>query len=197
MPIFDKLFKALKNGGKQTSTPSAIPAPNAINANSTAPDGAASVPSVDDLEESPPPGEVVDAMSLPSFRKIAAETDRQLREASEVPIELLRNYLRAIPKDEERTLAADRLLKELQGVYDFYKANLDHATVTRVIKALQPFASEKVSDSIKYSRLCPIHVSRATLLPELFEDFKEAFRCEDKDEQVEEKKQKPPTSFRP
>jgi hypothetical protein len=197
MPIFDKFFKGLKDGGKQISSSSSIPPSNTIHANSSVPDGAASVPSVDDLEESPPPGEVIDAMSLPSFRKIAAETDRQLREASEVPIELLRNYLRAIPKDEERTLAADRLLKELQGVYNFYKENLDRATVNRVMKALQPFASEKVSDGIKYSRPDSIHVGRATLLPGLFEDFKEAFRCEDKDEQVEEKKQIPPTSFRP
>jgi hypothetical protein len=196
MPLFDKLFKALKDGGKQTSS-SSTPAPNTTNANSSVPDGTASVPSADDFEESPPPGKVVDAMSLPSFQKVAAKIDSRLRESSEVPIELLTNYLRAIPKDEERTQAADRLLKELQGVYDYYKKNLDHATVTCVMKALQPFASEKVSDGVKYSRLCPIHVSRATLLPELFEDFKEAFRCEDKDERVEEKKQNPPPSFRP
>jgi hypothetical protein len=188
--IFDKLSKALMGGGKETSSPNLIPAPNTTNSN-------LSVPTTNDDEESPPPGEVIDAMSLPSFRKIAEETDRQLREASEVPIQLLTNYLRNdISKDDDRIKTADRLLQELEGVRELYKENLDRALVARVMKALQPFASEKVSDGIKYSTLCPIHVSRATLLPKVFEDFKEAFRCEEKIE-VEEKKQKPSSRFKP
>jgi hypothetical protein len=171
--IFDKISKVLLGGGKQI-TPPITNSPSKSD-QSTHDDN--------HWEESPPPPAdlVEDAMSLASFRKIAEETNAKIAEASEVPIQLLTNYLRQINKDEDRTIAADQLLQELQSVHELYKENLDRATVQRVITALEPYASEEIKEGIKFGRPHSILLRKATLLPELFENFREAFRCEDQE----------------
>jgi hypothetical protein len=178
--IFDKISKALKDAqGTQIPRPSSAP-PSLQN----------------DFEENSPPAALVeDAMSLPSFRQIHEEHNQKVSELTEVPIEYLKNYLRAIDNDEKRTNTADILLKELHGVQEYYEENEDCVVVGRIISALQPFASEEVNDDIKYSNIFPIHVKKATLLPKLFDDFKEAFRW--RDEIVEEKKVNPTAGFKP
>lgn len=184
--IFDRFSKALMGRGKQPSTPPSSHSPT---------EKEVSIPSNNDPEKTPPGIEVEDAMSIESFRKIVEEGNLLLREASEVPIELLKNHLRAIIDDEKRTQEADQLLKELQGIHNSYKENMDRALVSRIMTSIQPYASEKINNGILYCRPFSIPIRKATILPELFENFSEAFRFEKK-EPKEEKKQNTSTQFR-
>lgn len=124
------------------------------------------------------------------------ENDEKLMELTKVPIEYLKNYLNEIQNDTKKINTADTLLKELQGVLNEYKECDDRAVVSRIMKALQPFASQKINDAIKFSRPYSIYPSKATELPKLFENFLEAFRWKEENPFVEEKKQNS-TQFKP
>jgi hypothetical protein len=181
--LFERLSKALMGRGKQPPASSASIRDEVSN------------PSNNDPEKTPPGIEVEDAMYIESFRTIVEEGNLRLRESSEAPIELLTNYLRAINDDEKRTQRADQLLKELQGIHNFYKENMDRALVSRVMTSIQPYASEKINNGILYCRPFSTPIRKATILPELFENFADALRFEKK-ESGEEKKQNTATQFR-
>ncbi len=135
-------------------------------------------------------GLVIDLKLLPSFQVLKDNLDNCVHESGEGPLHTILNYLNIVEKNDGATVstkAADRIVKELNGLIfslPQYKHDSSHLVITKVRDTVLEHASP-ILRNMKNSASPPyIKPNEAKILPELFNDFQNAFRAKIEDELV-------------
>jgi hypothetical protein len=122
---------------------------------------------------------------------------KKVDEWSVVSIREISNYLNKIEKDEDKVDKADLILKELKGVRDSYSDTGDRMVVRNIMLNILKFASPLFQERMKDDSVPAISTSKAKILPDIFDNFKEAFRLhDDKDNIIDDNKNATSHSFK-
>jgi hypothetical protein len=120
--------------------------------------------------------EPIDLSTDPSFIAISKRQDEMIKYNTEVPIKLINKYLKQFEDNKElQAKKADIILKELEGLIKQpeYKDNLIIIVIRNSVKK---YGSPKVVKYDNTIHALSINPNDAKILPEIFEDFKNAFK---------------------
>jgi hypothetical protein len=136
----------------------------------------------------------IDLSTDPTFTEIVRSNEKEAREGSEVPIQLIRNYLKDFD-DINKAKKADLILKELEGLMNTTSYKENDRVIRAVRDSIKKYGSPNVVKYIDTIHALSIRPKDAKILPDLFEDFENAFHSippeEEKDLSRNQIKNKP------